>query len=161
MWLERGAGRFVVTASAAGLLTMVGSAPYSVSKHGAVAFAEWLRVTYGGRGVVVQAICPQGVRTRMFDGAGPLKELLSRDGALEPEEVADTVWQALQGDAFLVLPHPQVADYYAQRAAHPDAWLSGMQRLQAKLDAAQDQPTTASATAAAAAAPTGTSGAGS
>jgi NAD(P)-dependent dehydrogenase (short-subunit alcohol dehydrogenase family) len=124
-----------VTASAAGLLTMLGSAPYSVSKHGAVAFAEWLRATYGHRGIVVQAICPQGVRTRMLDEAGPLKELLSRDRALEPEEVADVVWQALQGDAFFVLPHPEVAGYYRARVADTDAWLAGMGRLQAKLDA--------------------------
>ena len=128
------AGRFVVTASAAGLLTMLGSAPYSVSKHGAVAFAEWLRATYGHRGVVVQAICPQGVRTRMLDEAGPLRDLLSRDRALEPEEVADVVWRALQGDDFLVLPHPEVAGYYRARATDPDAWLAGMGRLQAKLD---------------------------
>ena len=114
---------------------MLGSAPYSVSKHGAVAFAEWLRATYGHRGIVVQAICPQGVRTRMLDEAGPLKELLTRDGALEPEEVADVVWQALQGDDFFVLPHPEVAGYYQARATHPDAWLAGMGRLQAKLDA--------------------------
>lgn len=134
-WLDQGGGRFVVTASAAGLLTMLGSAPYSVTKHGAVAFAEWLRATYGHRGVVVQAICPQGVRTRMLDEAGPLKELLSRDRALEPDEVADAVWAALQGDAFLVLPHPEVAGYYRARAADPDAWLAGMGRLQAKLDA--------------------------
>jgi NAD(P)-dependent dehydrogenase (short-subunit alcohol dehydrogenase family) len=135
-WLETGqGGRFVVTASAAGLLTMLGSAPYSVSKHGAVAFAEWLRATYGHRGIVVQAICPQGVRTRMLDEAGPLKELLSRDRALEPEEVADVVWEALEGDRFLVLPHPEVAGYYRARAADPDAWLAGMGRLQAKLDA--------------------------
>ncbi len=134
-WLDRGSGRYVLTASAAGLLTLLGSAPYSVSKHGAVAFAEWFRATYGHRGVVVQAICPQGVRTRMLDQAGPLKELLSRDGALEPEEVADAVWQALDGDQFLVLPHPEVAGYYAQRAAHPDAWIAGMQRIQARLDA--------------------------
>ncbi len=135
-WLDEGQeGRFVVTASAAGLLTLIGSAPYSVSKHGAVAFAEWLRATYGHRGIVVQAICPQGVRTRMLDQAGPLKELLSRDRALEPEEVADVVWQALQGDAFFVLPHPEVAGYYRARAADTDAWLAGMGRLQAKLDA--------------------------
>ena len=135
-WLESGeGGRFVVTASAAGLLTMLGSAPYSVSKHGAVAFAEWLRATYGHRGIVVQAICPQGVRTRMLDEAGPLKELLSRDRALEPEEVADVVWEALGGDRFLVLPHPEVAGYYQARAADPDGWLAGMGRLQAKLDA--------------------------
>ena len=135
-WLDEGhTGRFVVTASAAGLLTMIGSAPYSVSKHAAVAFAEWLRATYGHRGIVVQAICPQGVRTRMLDQAGPLKELLSRDGALEPEEVADVVWQALQGDAFFVLPHPEVAGYYRARVADTDAWLADMGRLQAKLDA--------------------------
>jgi len=134
-WLEHEGGRFVVTASAAGLLTMLGSAPYSVSKHGAVAFAEWLRATYGHRGIVVQAICPQGVRTRMLDEAGPLKELLSRDRALEPEEVADVVWEALAGDRFLVLPHPEVAGYYQARAADPDGWLAGMGRLQAKLDA--------------------------
>ncbi|MDQ2781328.1 MAG: SDR family oxidoreductase [Actinomycetota bacterium] len=134
-WLDRGAGRYVLTASAAGLLTMLGSAPYSVSKHGAVAFAEWLRATYGHRGIVVQAICPQGVRTRMLDQAGPLKELLSRDRALEPEEVAEAFWHALDHDQFLVLPHPEVAGYYAQRAAHPDAWIAGMQRIQAKLDA--------------------------
>ncbi len=135
-WLTRGHGRLVVTASAAGLLTMLGSAPYSVTKHGAVAFAEWLRATYSHRGIVVQAICPQGVNTRMLGDAGPLKELLSHDRALEPAEVADTVWAALQGDSFLVLPHPQVADYYRARATDPDRWLGGMGRLQAKLDTA-------------------------
>lgn len=134
-WLDGGGGRFVVTASAAGLLTMLGSAPYSVSKHAAVAFAEWLRATYGHRGIVVQAVCPQGVRTRMLDEAGPLRDLLSRDRALEPEEVADVIWRALQGSDFLVLPHPEVAGYYRARAADPDAWLAGMGRLQAKLDA--------------------------
>jgi NAD(P)-dependent dehydrogenase (short-subunit alcohol dehydrogenase family) len=133
-WLQKGGGRFVVTASAAGLLTMLGSAPYSVSKHGAVAFAEWLRATYGHRGIVVQAVCPQGVRTRMLDQAGPLRDLLTRDRALEPEDVAGVVWDALQDDTFLVLPHPEVAGYYRARATDPDAWLAGMGRLQAKLD---------------------------
>ncbi len=142
-WLEQGGGRFVVTASAAGLLSMIGSAPYSVSKHAAVAFAEWLSITYGHRGIVVQAICPQGVRTRMFDQAGPLQELLSRDGALEPEQVADTVWTALQDDRFYVLPHPEVGKYYAQRATQPQEWLSGMQRLQARYDAPAAAGTTA------------------
>ena len=80
----RPGGRFVVTASAAGLLTMIGAAPYSVTKHAAVGFAEWLSVTYGGRGIAVQAICPQGVQTRMLEQAGPLKDLLSRDEALDP-----------------------------------------------------------------------------
>lgn len=134
-WLERGQGRFVVTASAAGLLMMLGSAPYSVSKHSAVAFAEWLSATYGNRGIVVQAICPQGVRTRMLEDAGPIADILIRDAALEPEDVAESVWQALQGDQFLILPHPEVADYYVARAATPDTWLRGMRKLQGRLDA--------------------------
>ena len=133
-WLETGGGRFVVTASAAGLLTMLGSAPYSVTKHAAVGFAEWLSATYGHRGIVVQAICPQGVRTRMLEEAGPLTELLSRDTALEPEQVADTVWHALQDDRFLILPHAAVADYYALRATDTDRWLAGMRKIQTRLD---------------------------
>jgi NAD(P)-dependent dehydrogenase (short-subunit alcohol dehydrogenase family) len=136
-WLETGGGRFVVTASAAGLLTMIGSAPYSVTKHAAVAFAEWLSVTYGDRGVTVQAICPQGVQTRMLEEAGPLQELLSRDAALTPDQVADTWIASLADDRFLVLPHPEVAGYYAARAADTDRWLAGMRRLQQKVDHAQ------------------------
>jgi NAD(P)-dependent dehydrogenase (short-subunit alcohol dehydrogenase family) len=137
-WLETGGGRFVVTASAAGLLTMLGSAPYSVTKHAAVGFAEWLSATYGHRGIVVQAICPQGVRTRMLEEAGPLQELLSHDTALEPEDVAEAVWQGLQDDRFLILPHPEVAQYYALRATDTDRWLAGMRKLQRRLDQAQD-----------------------
>lgn len=133
-WVAGGGGRFVVTASAAGLLTMLGSPSYSVTKHAAVAFAEWLSATYRHRGVVVQAICPQGVRTRMYEEAGPLQEILSHDSALSPEDVAQTVWEALQDDRFLVLPHPEVAGYYAGRAAGTDRWLSGMNRLQQRLD---------------------------
>jgi NAD(P)-dependent dehydrogenase (short-subunit alcohol dehydrogenase family) len=135
-WLETGGGRFVVTASAAGLLTMLGSAPYSVSKHAAVAFAEWLSATYGHRGIVVQAICPLGVRTRMLEESGPLKEVLSHNAVLEPEQVADTVWHALQDDRFLVLPHEEVADYYGFRASNTDGWLEGMRRIQTRLDEA-------------------------
>lgn len=135
-WLETGGGRLVVTASAAGLLTMLGSPTYSVTKHAAVGFAEWLSATYGHRGVVVQAICPQGVKTRMLEEAGPLTELLSRDTALEPSDVADAVWEALQDDRFLILPHPEVAQYYALRATDTDRWLGGMRKLQAKLDQA-------------------------
>ena len=133
-WLEAGRGRLVVTASAAGLLTMLGDAPYSVSKHAAVAFAEWLSATYRHRGIVVQAICPQGVQTRMLDDSGPLRTLLTRGDVVSAEDVAEAAWQALSGDAFLVLPHPEVGDYYAQRASHPDSWLAGMNRLQQKLD---------------------------
>ena len=133
-WLDVGGGRLVVTASAAGLLTMLGDAPYSVSKHGAVAFAEWLSATYRHRGIVVQAICPQGVQTRMLEQSGPLQALLTLDATVTPDEVAAAVWTALGGDDFLVLPHPEVRDYYAGRAAHPDAWLAGMNRLQQKLE---------------------------
>ena len=114
-------GRFVVTASAAGLLTMIGAAPYSVTKHAAVGFAEWLSVTYGHRGIAVQAICPQGVQTRMLEQAGPLKDLLTRDAALTPDQVADAWVASLAEDRFLVLPHPEVGGYYAARAADPDA----------------------------------------
>lgn len=133
-WVERGQGRYVVTASAAGLLTMLGAPAYSVTKHGAVAFAEWLSATYRHHGVVVQAICPQGVRTQMLAGAGPLQEVLSRDSALEPEDVADAARSALDGEEFLVLPHPEVADYYAGRAADTDRWLGGMNRLWQRLE---------------------------
>lgn len=133
-WLETGGGRFVVTASAAGLLTMLGAAPYSVTKHAAVGFAEWLSATYGHRGITVQAICPQGVQTRMLEKAGPLKELLSADSVLTPHEVAQAWVDSLADDRFLVLPHPEVGDYYRARAGDTDRWLAGMRRLQSGLD---------------------------
>ena len=125
-WLAAGRGRLVTTASAAGLLTLLGQAPYSVSKHATVAFAEWLRVTYGHRGVTVQALCPQGVRTPMLSA---VDDLLS-PGAISPEEVADAVVAALAGDSFLILPHAEVGEYYRRRADDPDRWLAGMNRLQ-------------------------------
>lgn len=134
-WLERGSGRFVVTASAAGLLTMLGSPVYSVSKHGAVAFAEWLSATYRHRGVRVHAICPQGVNTRMLhEMSGAVQGLLTHDRQVEPAVVADALWQAIEEDRFLVLPHPEVAGYYLTRASDPDRWLEGMNRLQRQLD---------------------------
>ncbi len=136
-WLEEGRGRFVVTASAAGLLSMLDAPPYAVTKHAAVAFAEWLAITYGHRGITVQAVCPQGVQTRMLAEAGPLRELLSRDGALTPEDVAEAVWRGLAEGRFLILPHPQVRAYYASRAADTDRWLAGMRRLQMRLDDAR------------------------
>jgi NAD(P)-dependent dehydrogenase (short-subunit alcohol dehydrogenase family) len=105
-----------------------------VTKHAAVGFAEWLSVTYGGRGIAVQAICPQGVQTRMLEQAGPLKDLLSRDDALTPEQVADAWVASLEDDRFLVLPHPEVGGYYAARAADTDRWLAGMRKLQGKVD---------------------------
>jgi NAD(P)-dependent dehydrogenase (short-subunit alcohol dehydrogenase family) len=133
-WLERGGGRFVATVSAAGLLTMLGGAPYSVSKHAALAHAEWLSATYGHRGITVQCICPQGVRTQMLADAGPAGEVLMAATALEPEDVADVVMEGLRDDRFLVLPHPEVADYYALRATETERWLAGMRKLQRRID---------------------------
>lgn len=128
-WLQAGGGRLVVTASAAGLLTMPTSAPYAVTKHAAVAFAEWLSMTYGDQGIIVQALCPQGVDTRMVPQSGRIREMLFRDGAPQPAEVAEDVWQALHGTDFLILPHPQVRDYYVHRASDTDRWLAGMRRI--------------------------------
>ncbi|MGX1129488.1 NAD(P)-dependent dehydrogenase (short-subunit alcohol dehydrogenase family) [Streptomyces glaucescens] len=134
-WLERGAGRFVSTVSAAGLLTMIGAAPYSVTKHGAYAFAEWLSLTYRHRGVKVHAICPQGVRTDMLSGTGSAGDLVLAPTAIEPEAVADALFAGIEEDRFLILPHPEVAGYYQARAADPDRWLSGMNHLQQKWEA--------------------------
>ena len=129
-WLERGEGWFVSTASAAGLLTMIQAPAYTVTKHGAVAFAEWLSITYRHRGIRVHSICPQGVQTPLLDRAGDLAEVVGRDSILSPEQVADATWEAMVEERFLVLPHPEVAGYYSARAAQPDAWLTGMNRLQ-------------------------------
>jgi NAD(P)-dependent dehydrogenase (short-subunit alcohol dehydrogenase family) len=135
-WLADGrGGRFVVTASAAGLLTMLGGAPYAVSKHAAVAFAEWLSVTYGDRGIDVHAICPQAVRTPMLTGAGRRADVAAGDGVLEPSAVAEALVEAVAAGRFFVLPHPEVARHYAARAADPDRWLAAMRRLQAALPA--------------------------
>lgn len=131
-WLERGSGRFISTVSAAGLLTMVGAAPYSVSKHGAYAFAEWLSLTYRHRGLKVHAICPQGVRTDMLTAAGSAGELVLAPTAIEPEDVADALFDGIEADRFLILPHPEVAGYYQARAATPERWLAGMNHLQQK-----------------------------
>ncbi|MFF2329341.1 MULTISPECIES: SDR family oxidoreductase [unclassified Streptomyces] len=134
-WLERGSGRFVSTASAAGLLTMIGAAPYSVTKHGAVAFAEWLSLTYRHRGIKVHAICPQGVRTDMLTAAGSAGELVLVPGAIEPDAVADALFDAMAEDRFLVLPHPEVAGYYRARAKDTDHWLGSVNHLQRKWEA--------------------------
>lgn len=133
-WLERGSGRLVVTASAAGLLTMLGSAPYSVTKHAAVAYAEWLSVTYGDRGITVQCLCPQGVSTPLLP-TGAIGDVVFGDNVIEASQVADDVMAALRGDEFYILPHPEVADYYRNRAGHPDRWIRGMRKMQARLAA--------------------------
>ena len=133
-WLERSNGRFVVTASAAGLLTMLGDAPYSVTKHAAEAYAEWLAATYGHHGLAVHCICPQGVRTRMLAASGRAGEVVLQDSAIEPEQVADALWDGMNEGRFLILPHPEVRDYYGLRAADTDRWLRGMRRLQQRVE---------------------------
>jgi NAD(P)-dependent dehydrogenase (short-subunit alcohol dehydrogenase family) len=136
-WLERGGGRFVSTVSAAGLLTMIGAAPYSVTKHGAYAFAEWLSLTYRHRGLKVHAICPQGVRTDMLTDAGSAGELVLVPTAIEPEDVAEALFRGMAEDRFLILPHPEVAEYYQARAAVPERWLAGMNKVQQKWEASR------------------------
>ena len=136
-WLARGRGTFVVTASAAGLLTMLGAAPYSVTKHAAEAYADWLAATYTHRGLTVHCICPQGVRTDMLAGSGRAGEVVLRDTAIEPEQVADALWDAIGEGRFLVLPHPEVLDYYQLRAGNTDKWLRGMSRLQQRIEEAE------------------------
>lgn len=143
-WLARGHGHLVTTASAAGLLTMVGDAPYSATKHAAVGLAEWMSITYGHRGVTVSCLCPQGVRTPMLfgtgdgtaspdDGASLAAETVKAQGVIEPEDVAHAVVAAVRTGQFLVLPHPEVADYEVARATQRERWLGGMRRLAARI----------------------------
>ena len=133
-WLERGRGCFVVTASAAGLLTMLGTATYSVTKHGAESYAEWLAATYGHRGLVVHCICPQGVRTNMLAQSGGAGKVVLQDAAIEPEQVAEALLAGMEAGRFLILPHPEVHGYYQMRAANPDRWLRGMNRMQQRIE---------------------------
>ncbi|HEV7899905.1 MAG TPA: SDR family oxidoreductase [Planosporangium sp.] len=132
--LQRGEGYLLQTCSAAGLLSAIGDAPYTVTKHAAVAFAEWLSITYGNRGIRVSALCPQGVDTPMLrDGlaAGHVgARVTAASGAvLSPDDVADTVVAGLAEERFLILPHPEVATYLAHKTHDPDRWLKGMRRL--------------------------------
>ena len=131
--LARKEGYLVQTISAAGLLTQIGSAPYSVTKHAAMGFAEWLAVTYGDQGIRVSALCPQGVRTNMLRNAefGGGKFLL--EGALEPDQVATEVVKAMNEEKFLILPHPEVAKYFQNKANDYERWLRGMRKLQASM----------------------------
>ncbi|MCU1658253.1 MAG: NADP-dependent 3-hydroxy acid dehydrogenase YdfG [Pseudonocardiales bacterium] len=132
--LARGSGYLLNTASAAGLLTSPGDAPYAVSKHGAVAFGEWLSVTYGGRGIGVSVLCPLGVATPLLMdplAAGrPGALAVAASGAIiTPEQVADEVVEAIAAERFLILPHPEVGTFWAQKASDPDRWLAGVRRL--------------------------------
>jgi NAD(P)-dependent dehydrogenase (short-subunit alcohol dehydrogenase family) len=131
-WLERGEGYLLSTASAAGVLTQVSALAYSITKHAAVALAEWLSITYGDAGIKVSCLCPQGVRTPMLDvaledpvGAAPLLA----GGLMEPDDVAAVVVEGLRDERFFILPHPEVADHMALKGAQPERWLKGMRRL--------------------------------
>ncbi len=126
--VARGEGYFVVTASAAGLLNIVESAPYGVTKHAAVAFAEWLRIAYGRKGLRVSCLCPQSVQTDMTAGGSGSAGI---DGVLTPQQVAAEVIGAMREEKFLVLPHPEVAKYFLNKAQDYDRWLGGMQKLYA------------------------------
>lgn len=149
-WLDRGRGYYLLTASAAGLLTNLGDAPYSVSKHGAVALAEWMSITYGDRGIGVSCLCPQGVRTPLLfpemkasvapdsDSASAPEDAVAlavvrAQRILEPSEVAESVVNALATEQFLILPHEEVAAYEQARASNRERWLSAMRRLQAQI----------------------------
>jgi short-subunit dehydrogenase len=127
--LARGAGYLLHTVSAAGLLTHPQSATYAVTKHASLAFAEWLSIAYGDRGIKVSALCPQGVRTDMLMRAETDGGSFLMEGAVEPEYVSDLVVQAIAEERFLILPHPEVAEYVRRRATDHERWLRGMRRL--------------------------------
>jgi NAD(P)-dependent dehydrogenase (short-subunit alcohol dehydrogenase family) len=140
--IARGEGYLLNTASAAGLLTNLGAAPYSVTKHAAVGLAEWLAITHGDAGIKVSCLCPQGVRTAMLEGGlGPTGDQASLPGEvvlasgdlLEPEAVAEAVVEGLREETFLILPHPEVGEYFRHKAGDYDRWLRGMRRLQQRL----------------------------
>ncbi|MFT4657238.1 MAG: NAD(P)-dependent dehydrogenase (short-subunit alcohol dehydrogenase family) [Candidatus Aldehydirespiratoraceae bacterium] len=133
-WVERGEGYFCSTASAAGLLAQIGSAPYTLTKRAAVAFAEWMSITYGDAGVKVTCLCPQGVNTDMLhsgDDAISGANVVKLAGAvLEPADVAEQVADTIEAETFFVLPHSEVGDYMKMKASDPDRWLGGMRKLQ-------------------------------
>jgi NAD(P)-dependent dehydrogenase (short-subunit alcohol dehydrogenase family) len=146
-WLERGEGYFVSTASAAGLLSQIGDVTYAVSKHAAVAFAEWLAITYGERGVRVSCLCPMGVDTPLLragleteteEGLGA--RIVAASGRLlSPEQVAADVVAAIREERFLILPHPEVGEFFRRRGDDHDRWLAGMRRLQAQVSQAMQR----------------------
>lgn len=125
--MKRGGGYMLNTASAAGLLNQIGAAPYGVTKHAAVGFAEWLAITYGDQGLGVSVLCPQAVRSEMTRGFED--SVASLDGMLEPDLVADYCVKAVENNEFLVLPHPQVKDYMQAKASNYGRWITGMQKL--------------------------------
>lgn len=130
--LARGGGYLLHTASAAGLLTAISSAPYSVTKHAVVAFAEWLRIAHGPKGLKVSCLCPQGVQTRMIEVDDPSIAML-REGSISVDEVAQCVVQGLEKETFLILPHPEVARFIHNKATNYDGWIASMQKIRQKV----------------------------
>ena len=125
--IERGGGYLLNIASAAGLLSQIGSAPYSVTKHAAVGLAEILAISYGDQGIKVSVVCPQAVRTEMTrEGAG----VAAVDGLMEPEVLADSVIKGLEEERFMILPHPEVQTYIERKASDYERWINGMRKLQ-------------------------------
>ncbi len=139
--IDRGDGYLLHTASAAGLLTNIGAAPYAVTKHAVVALAEWLAVTHGDQGIGVSCLCPQFVKTNMLDEFIdiPGGRALVGDLAIEPSQVAAEVVAGMREGRFLILPHPEVADYFLRKAQDYDRWLAGMRRLQGRILSAEGQ----------------------
>ena len=131
-WKERGGGYFLTTASAAGLLSNLGTAPYTVTKHAAVGFAEWLAITHADDNISVSVLCPQGVRTAMTASDDPAVANVVAHGLIEPEDVADAVVAGLDQESFHILPHPEVAEYVQHKGADIESWLGAMRRLQRK-----------------------------
>ena len=144
--IERGEGYLLNTASAAGLLAQIGSVVYSVTKHSAVALAEWLAITHGDQGIRVSVLCPQAVETNIGANSPTPNRLrnspgvASRDGVLKAEQVAECVIEALGEERFWVLPHPEVAEYVRRKGTDVDRWLGGMRRWQARMFAGQPAP---------------------
>jgi NAD(P)-dependent dehydrogenase (short-subunit alcohol dehydrogenase family) len=128
--IERGGGYLLITSSAAGLLSQIGSASYSTTKHAAIGFAESLAITHGDQGIRVSALCPQGVVTPMTAGKEDTPQ--AGDGMLQPSDVAESVIQGLEEERFLILPHPQVLNYMQRKTSDYDRWLSGMRRFRRK-----------------------------
>jgi NAD(P)-dependent dehydrogenase (short-subunit alcohol dehydrogenase family) len=134
--LERGEGYLLGTISAAALLNHLGAMPYAVTKAAALSLFEWLAINHGDDGIRVSCVCPQGVRTAMIAGEGASNALLAA-GALAPEEVATSVLEGVRAERFLILPHPEVAEYFQRKAGDYDRWLKGMRRLKARTAAAE------------------------
>jgi len=131
--IARGEGYLLQTASAAGLLTQMSSAPYSATKHAAVGLADWLAITYASAGIKVSCLCPLGVRTNMLMGTEDPIAVFLRENSIEPEQLAETVVEGLAAERFLILPHGEVAEFFRRKADDYDRWLRGMQRLRSQL----------------------------